>query len=245
MEYAPDSYGPLKEIYVAEKQRRGGNWINVFDAIYPELTSATKWRRAEISLAYKEIDKYLLRRFWRQYLMNVEFAWMRLWDEPSIYLVDWSATEIDSTSGGPVPVKLLRFLRSTPIWTDVYKPLDKSYWRDLDTVGKTPYILLILGIVIGFLRRRDSHALLSLCFVLGAVVYHMLVHAAVQLTEFGRYRLPVQPLWWGFLWCATFTFCSELFSVFRTTVREVAGVINPAKSAGPKQTTPSRKRSRI
>lgn len=245
MEYAPDSYGPLKEIYVAEKQRRGGNWINVFDAIYPELTSATKWRRAEISLAYKEIDKYLLGRFWRQYLLNVKFAWMRLWDEPSIYLVDWSATEIDPTSSAPVPVKLLRFLRFTPIWAVVYKPLDKSYWRDLDTVGKTPYILLILGIVIGFLRRRDSHALLSLCFVLGAVVYHMLIHAAIQLTEFGRYRLPVQPLWWGFLWCATFTLCSELFSVFRTTFREVAGVINPAKSAGPKQTTPSRKRSRI
>lgn len=212
MEFAPDNYGPLKEIYVTEKRRRGGDWINVFDAIFPELTSATKWRRSEISLAYKEIDKYLLMRFWRPYFQNVKLSWYNLWTEPSSYVVDASATAIDPQSGLPQPVKLFTFLHGTPFWTLVYKPVDKALWRRPAVSRLVPYILIITATAIGYVRRRDVQALLCTIFITGTVVYHMLIHAVVQFTEFGRYRLPVQPLWWGFLFCGLLTLVVELHS---------------------------------
>ncbi|MCX7624613.1 MAG: hypothetical protein N2Z21_00125 [Candidatus Sumerlaeaceae bacterium] len=211
MEFAPDHYGPLKEIYVSEKRRRGGNWINVFDSIYPELTSATKWRRSEISLAYKEIDKYLLRRFWKTYLDNVNKSWYYLWTEPSSYLVDVSATQqVDPRTGLPSPVKLFVFLHRTPFWDKVYALIDVHFWRKPSVSTTIPNFLLIAALAVGLVRRRDIHALLCVIFIIGTVMYHMLVHAAVQFTEFGRYRLPVQPLWWSFVFCAFLTLGAEL-----------------------------------
>lgn len=212
MEFAPDSYGPLKEIYVRKKKELGGNWINVFDAISPELSSATKWRRSDISLAYKEIDKFLLMRFWRTYFHNVKLSWKNLWTEPSSYLVDVSASGVDPQSGVLRPVKLFSFLKQTPLWKFIYEPIDRLFWCRPAVSGLIPYFLVGAAMAISYMRRRDTHALLCTVFITGTVIYHMLIHAAVQFTEFGRYRLPVQPLWWCFLFCALLTLVVELYS---------------------------------
>jgi len=211
MEYAPDEYGPLRDLYVQEKARRNGNWINVYDAIDDELSSVTGMRRWELSLKYKELDKYLLMRFWREYLENVQHAWSMLWAEPSSYIVDEQYTDSPPPDGHPPLVTLTRFLLRTPLWGFIYGPLERHYWR---TPPKdyplTPIMLLVTGIVLGALRRSDSQGLLALCLGIGTVFYHMLVHAAVQFTEFGRYRLPVQALWIALLTAGILTIVVSL-----------------------------------
>ncbi|MGB9691370.1 MAG: hypothetical protein ACPL7D_04310 [Candidatus Sumerlaeaceae bacterium] len=201
MEYAPAEAGPLRDLYVAEKQRRGGDWINIFDSIHKQLEAATSSPIWEVSLRYKEINKVLLTKFWREYLDQVQIAWNMLWREASKYVVDESATGIDPKTGRGKALPLFEFVSTSFLGRNVYLPLDRALWYDTDTPQLIPKLLVVLLACLAFLRRRDRHALLALLVIVGTVFYHMLIHAAVQFTEFGRYRLPVQPLWWGFLFC--------------------------------------------
>ncbi len=211
MEYAPDEAGPLKTLYVAEKQKRGGDWINNFDALHKQLEAATNLPLWEVSLRYKEIDKFLLKRFWRQYLNQVALSWQKLWSEPSSYLVDESSSEIDPRSGRGKTLPHLIYLQNTVLGRVIYLPLDKRLWFNRDTAPKLPYMILALLAGLLLIRRKDSHAVFALLAIVGTVFYHMIIHAAVQFTEWGRYRLPVQPLWWGFLFCGFAVLAYEIY----------------------------------
>jgi len=234
MQFAPEKYGPLRDMYVAETERHGGNWINVYDAIDDDLSSATGMKMWELSLAYKEIDKLLLKRFWREYLTQIQYAWLMLWSESSRYLVDWAAVENVPEGELPPLVDVLVYLRSTPAWTFIYGPLDHTFWNKPDVSTKTPYVLLGATALLLWWRRRDTQAILAVLFISGTVFYHMLTHAAIQFTEFGRYRLPVQPLWWSFLWTSALLIVVELW---QRTEKYFTEAPEPAKPA-----TPSRQR---
>lgn len=209
MEHAPSKFGVLRDRYVEEKRRRGGSWINVYDAIDDELTSLTGMRAWELSRTYMEIDRILLTRYWQEYLRQVWYAWRNLWQEPSSYIVD-----VDGDNRR-MPQSL--WLTNSPLGP-VYAALDRHFWRPSrpDEKVSLPYVLLGLAVAVGYLRRRDGPALLTLMLVIGTVYYHMATHAAVQFTEFGRYRLPVQPLWWSFLFVAPVLLSVEIWKVLES-----------------------------
>ncbi len=200
MEMAPAEYGILRDRYVEEKQKRGGNWINVFDAISGNLSQETGSPLWELSIKYKEIDKYLLRRYFKAYLHQVANAWKLMWSEPSFYLVDCYAEGPIQANGLPPPLPQYTFVRVTPVVRTVYGHLDGWFWTQPSRQQAIPWVMAIATVVFIITHWRFAQAVLAVLLICGTVFYHMAVHAAVQFTEFGRYRLPVQPLWWSFLW---------------------------------------------
>ncbi|GIX44575.1 MAG: hypothetical protein KatS3mg130_0983 [Candidatus Sumerlaea sp.] len=199
MEHAPDKFAKIRDIYVAARTKNGGNWINLYDAIDDELTSATGLKGWELSLQFRELNSYLLKRFWREYLQHVYYAWQMLWAEPSRYVVDEMA-EIPPGMQVPPMTEIGKFMRSLPLmWDGLYRPLDRLLWNRPSTSLKIPWVLTLLFIGVLYLKRRDIRAVIAATLCFGTIFYHMLIHALVQFTEFGRYRLPVQTMWLGLL----------------------------------------------
>lgn len=183
MELAPPSYGPLRDIYVADKIEHGTH-LTTIERVLPKVCEAMKMPPWEVSLRYLEINKGLIREHPGWYAGRVWYSWKKLWQEYPGYLIEPSSFADFSRRWNPFGV--------------VWRVMDRLYWNPTWTRAITPYFLIFGTAVFAFCRRRDFTALCISIFVCAICIYNMLLTAMVQATEFGRYRLPIQPLYFSF-----------------------------------------------
>ncbi len=198
MEDAPDEFAKIRDIYVAERNARNGNHINLFDQSAWKICEATGLTKWQLSLKFHEINKFLLPRHLTRYLEQVRQAWVRMWTEDSRYITDWTDPD-GSGTGRFEATRLFRFIVEQRALRMVYWPIEKFLWNNRILLLAIPYLLLGLSAYLFVRRRSEPLGVLVAVVIPLAVLYHVLVHIAVQFTEFGRYRLPVQPIWFSFL----------------------------------------------
>lgn len=198
MERAPEKYAKLRDIYVRERNREKGNHINLFDKYSWKFTDETSQPLWKVSLEFKDIDKYLITHYPGQYFKQVRFAWNRLWGDDSAYLVDIT-DPAGSGTGKFERTAFYRYVRNDSPLSGIYGMLDQSLWGRPARLRAIPWLLLILTAAFIYLRRRDWLAVITAVMITGTIMYHMLLHAMVQMTEFGRYKMPVQALWFCYM----------------------------------------------
>jgi hypothetical protein len=197
MELAPDEFATIRDMYVAEREKRGGDHINLFDQAgwkIAEATSCTLW---QLSLKFAEINRYLILHYPGRYLAQVKVAWERIWTDDSTYITD--ITDPYATGKPPALTELFRFLGTNPVTRFLYADIENLVWANRAFLRFVPLLLLAFSVILFWAYRDDPQKQLAIVVVWGTINYHMLVHAMVQFTEFGRYKLPVQGLWFSYL----------------------------------------------
>jgi hypothetical protein len=200
MEDAPEEFAKIRDIYVAERNARNGNHINLFDQSAWKICEATGLTKWQLSLEFHKINKILLPRHLSRYLAQVRQAWVRMWTEDSRYITDWSDPD-GSGTGRFEPTRLFRFIVEHRALRLLYVPIEKYLWNNRMLLLAVPYFLVGLSLYLIWRTRLEPFAVLVAVVIPMAVFCHVLVHIAVQFTEFGRYRLPVRALWFSFLGC--------------------------------------------
>jgi hypothetical protein len=218
MELAPDKYATIRDMFVAEREKRGGDYINLFDQAgwkIAEATSCTLW---QLSLKFREINAYLIWHHPARYLAQVREAWDRIWTDDSLYVTD--LTDPYAT-GRPIELTVLaRFIRHNALTRSLYAPIESNVWGNPPFLRLVPWLLLALGAACYYFVRTSPFGSLTTVTIVGTIFYHMLVHAMVQFTEFGRYKLPVQGLWFSFLIFSAVFVADEAWRLF--SARQIA-----------------------
>lgn len=197
MELAPDEFGKIRDMYVAERDSRGGDHINLFDQAGWKIAEATSMTLWQLSLEFSKINRYLIFHYPLRYLEQVLTAWRRIWTEDSTYITDMTDPY---ATGRPVTfTSLFVFLGTHPLTSLLYVPIEKWVWQNRSFLKIVPVLLFAVTVALVWINRREPLKLVAIVLICGTVNYHMLVHAMVQFTEFGRYKLPVQGLWFSFL----------------------------------------------
>lgn len=201
MELAPDEFAKIRDMYVAERDSRGGDHINLFDQAGWKIAEATSMTLWQLSLEFGKINRYLIFHYPLRYLRQVVTAWERIWTEDSTYITDMTDPY---ATGRPVTfTRLFVFLGTRPLTSILYVPIEKWVWQNRGFLKAVPLLLFALTIALIWFNRREPLKLVAIVLICGTINYHMLVHAMVQFTEFGRYKLPVQGLWFSFLMFGT------------------------------------------
>lgn len=222
MECAPDKYATIRDAYVKARDLHKGNQINIFDYVDDALTSETGLKSWQLSLQFREINSGLIKRFPGRYFQQVRYAWSMLWAEPSSYVVDEKPP--DSSPGGKAePTEILKYLGTKPILRWIYGPLEVAVWGNTVLTRSVPWVMIALAGAGVFLRRKDRFAVLAILLPAGAVIYSTAVHAMVQFTEFGRYRLLVQTLWVSLCLALLFTVLTGIIAWVRKQIHVLAG----------------------
>ncbi len=203
MELAPDDYALIRDMYVQERDKRGGDHINLFDQEGWRIAQATSCTLWQLSLKFREINSYLIWHYPERYLSQVAKAWDRIWTEDSRYITD--LTDPYATGRPAEVTPLFRFIVHNPLTRSVYGPIEEYVWDNLTLLRVMPWILLIGGAGLFIAVYRGVWSRLVIACMVSTIFYHMVVHVLVQFTEFGRYKLPVQGLWFSlfvFFLCA-------------------------------------------
>jgi hypothetical protein len=131
----------------------------------------------------------------------------------------------------PEGIGITAFARNvalTGITSGIYINMDLQYWGSVFLTGATPWMLLSLGGLLTYLWRRDSRRVITIWVLLGTVFYHVLVHIIGNHTEYGRYRLPVQPIWFPFVVFVVALGLAQAVRWFRIETASVEGnVLGP------------------
>lgn len=213
---APDEYAPVRDYYVRELQKNNGDNTNLLIKIIGQMEQDLGIPRKEIERQFESMNSYLIRAHPGEYARQIQRTWRRMWLDDSRYITD--ITDPDgSGTGRIVPTAFFRHVASSGLLRALYMPIENLYWANSRQSLRvaTPYALLILAATGIFLRRRDRIAVIAICAALGAVMYHMLLHAMVQATEFGRYRLPPQALWVSLLLAMLLLIGVESYRILR------------------------------
>ncbi|MGC8740453.1 MAG: hypothetical protein ACP5UB_03250 [Candidatus Sumerlaeaceae bacterium] len=197
MELAPDQYAKIRDIYVAEREKRGGDHINLFDEAGWKIADATSMTLWQLSLKFREINAYLIMHYPDRYLRQVVAAWDRIWIEDSHYLVD--LTDPYATGKPVTYTSYFRFIATNALSRLIYLLPETLLWHRPMILRAIPWVLSACALMLIFWGKRECMARLTLVLFIGTIFYHILVHVLVQLTEFGRYKLPVQGLWFSLL----------------------------------------------
>lgn len=218
MELAPDKYSTIRDLYVAEREKRNGDHINLFDQAGWKIAEATSMTLWQLSLKFKEINTYLILHYPGRYLSQVSKAWDRFWVEDSCYITD--LTDPYAT-GSPITLTaFLRFVAENPVTRALYSLAENLLWAQPQVLRFVPWLLIVSLVIVLWLGRRECIGRLTAVLIVGTVFYHVLVHVMVQFTEFGRYKLPVQGLWFSFLF---FSVAVSLDWLLRRLKREFVG----------------------
>jgi hypothetical protein len=196
MELAPDKYAKIRDIYVEERTKRNGNHINLFDEIGWKISDATGLNRWQLALEFRKINSYLIWHHPDRYFQQVGHAWYRMWTDDSHYITDIT-DPIGSETGRFERTRSFRFITGNALLRFIYQQVENLVWNNRALLVSIPYLMLAGFGLLVWVRRRDDFAVLALLLIPGTVFYHMLAHACVQYTEFGRYKLPVQGLWFS------------------------------------------------
>ncbi|MCX7018002.1 MAG: hypothetical protein NTY46_03185 [Candidatus Sumerlaeota bacterium] len=224
MELAPDEYASIRDMYVKERDLNKGDHINLFDHIGWKIADANKITMWQLSLKFNEINKYLTTHYPGRYLGQVRYAWHRLWTDDSRYQTD--ITDPDGSGTGKFePTPLFRYIATSPMLKNVYAPIDSHLWDNVALLAWMPWIIMLLTVAAIFIVRRNCRAVLGIAMVVGTAMYHMLLHAMVQFTEFGRYKMPIQALWFSYVIMAISLICNQIWIILRrrfgeTTIRQ-------------------------
>jgi hypothetical protein len=193
MNLAPDEYAQVRDIYLRHLAERHGEYINLHDAVAWEAeTGRPLW---EVSHDFGQIAKYIIRHHPGLYFSQVRQNWRRIWTEQPGYVTDI----YDPQTGRKGATALFTFIARNELLRFFYLPIEEHLWASPNFLLSVPWLLLAVGGVIVFLRRSSAQSIIAMCAIVGTVFYHILIHIAVQNTEFGRYKLPVELLWFSTL----------------------------------------------
>jgi hypothetical protein len=198
MEYAPDKFAKIRDIYVEERNRRGGDHINLFDQSGWKICEATSMTLWQLSLKFGEINRYLIFHYPGKYFDQVARAWIRIWTEDSMYITDLT-DPIGSGLGKVELTPLFQFLVNSTLTLTIYQWMDEFVWFNKSFLMIVPFLLVGGTLYLLLTRPGKFFHWLTAVVVLSTILYHMAVHALVQYTEFGRYKLPVQGIWFSYL----------------------------------------------
>ncbi|MCX7624612.1 MAG: glycosyltransferase family 39 protein [Candidatus Sumerlaeaceae bacterium] len=219
MELAPDEFAKIRDMYVEEREKRGGDHINLFDQVGWKIAEATSMTLWQLSLEFGKINRYLIVHHPIRYWEQVTEAWERIWMEGSNYLTDMTDPY---ASGKPVGfTRLFVFLGTNRLAALVYLPAEQWVWQNLPFLKLVPVLLCLVTAILVWIHRKAAWKQLVVVFIWGTINYHMLVHAMVQFTEFGRYKLPVQGLWFSFLIFASLSIVQYIVGIARRRLRVV------------------------
>lgn len=230
MELAPDRYATIRDLYVQERTKRGGNHINLFDEAGWKIAEATSMTLWQLSWNLREIDAYLIFHYPERYWAQVRRAWERIWTEDSRYIVDLTDPFAHPEHRVRETNYFAFIVRNEPAKL-IYGPIEELLWREPSVLRSVPHVIAFLALVLVYFLRRQYVAILAILSLVGTIFYHMLVHVLVQYTEFGRYKLPVQGLWFSFLWFAFFFLVGRAASHLRRLLADS----EPVRAEGARQ----------
>ncbi|MCX7718076.1 MAG: hypothetical protein N2111_06690 [Candidatus Sumerlaeaceae bacterium] len=214
MHLAPDKHARIRDIYVRELKAAGGNNANLLIKILGTLMNETGMTREEVEREIGEISRYLVWHHPFLYLEQVWRSWQRLWSDNSQYITDM--TDPDGSGTGRIEItRLFRNIVTNPLTRGVYGFVERVLWANPGLLRLIPWVLVVLAVAGCWLRRDEPFSVLAIICVIGAIFYHMGIHALMQFTEFGRYKLPVQALWFTFGLMLLLLIMSEAVTAWR------------------------------
>jgi hypothetical protein len=194
MEKAPDRYGDVRDLYVKiRNSRENQNHMDVGWQVLWDHQAATGESHAVAAKKLQGASQALILREPGLYARQLWDGWNRIWNETPYYI-----TDLTDPYGNPRGVEptayFINFVVSGPL-NPFYQFLDKQLWTVPGRLVLVPWTILALGMALTFISRREPFSVITIWMIIGTVFYHCLVHIAANYTEFGRYRLPAQPLW--------------------------------------------------
>ncbi|MBX7246434.1 MAG: hypothetical protein K1X53_13135 [Candidatus Sumerlaeaceae bacterium] len=226
MELAPDEFAEVRDAYIRARDKSKGNHINLYDQMAWQMIDDTGLKGWQLSLEFKKVNSWLIRHhFFDKYWPQVQFAWWRLWSDSPMYMTDLTDS-YQHPSHQTLPTPQALYLLRNPFLGRIYGPIDNYYWRSPNAPRRTPYLLFLVFAIAVWCYRKSSASVIGIVIIVGTVFYHMLLHAMVQFTEFGRYRLPIQPLWVSF-------FVAMLAAGVSWLIHRGKGILEPEKAAKP------------
>jgi 4-amino-4-deoxy-L-arabinose transferase-like glycosyltransferase len=225
MERAPDSHREIRDLYLqlrpAPDPKNPVNYMDTGWGVAWEYERRCGRSHVEAAEKLRAASIAVILRNPRYYLKNLAEGWHRIWTEVPVYITDMTDPYMT-----PAGIRITAFARNvalTGIASGIYINLDLQYWRSEFLTGATPWILLSLGGLLTYLWRRDPRRVITIWVLLGTVFYHVLVHILGNHTEYGRYRLPVQPIWLPFVVFVVVLGLAQAVRWFRTETASVEG----------------------
>jgi hypothetical protein len=81
IQYAPDRYGAIRDVYMGVREREGTNAVNVWDG-FDQIQKATGESFVQLSKTLTQMSLYLIVRHPALYFKSVAVTWVRFWNEP-------------------------------------------------------------------------------------------------------------------------------------------------------------------
>ena len=193
MELAPDEFAQIRDIYLRQRAAQKGSHINVHDMV--DWQAETKRPLWEVSREFGRLSKYLIWKYPDRYFAGVRDNWEKIWTDSPFYVTD--IYDPESRRRGPTSV--FDFIRKSDFFRPIYGNIEELVWAKKNRLLLVPYVLLFACALVVYLVRKTPQAVIAMVAITGAVFYHVIIHILVQATEFGRYKLPVQGLWFSTL----------------------------------------------
>ena len=182
VEEVPDAYEPVKGYFIEAKRMQKGDHVNAQALALWMLARDGKMEPWDASAVMMRMSKHVLARHPAWYARRVVIAAGGLWGASAFYLIE--------------NAPLRRWAAITWPYGPAYKVVDSILWRR--TATRAAVALLFAASVVYWAvrarRARDPEAGLAIALLTGFVAYNLAIHALFQYAEFGRYRLPTQPL---------------------------------------------------
>jgi hypothetical protein len=196
MEKAPDRYSDIRDLYVSLRPKDASHIDTCWGTLW-EYQRRTGKSHVEAARRLGAASRSLVLSHPGLYLSNLGTGWYRIWTDSPFYVID--STDPYLTPQGIFATSYFNRVVMTGPLSPFYRGMEVIVWKQRELMVWIPWILLGIGAWLSYLWRANMNRVISLWAVLGTVFYHVCVHIAGNFTEFGRYRLPVQPLWVPFL----------------------------------------------
>jgi hypothetical protein len=175
IEYAPDRYATIRDIYVkyrAERTKVGKSHGNVIWEAYREMRDATGLSHAELSRELRNMSIGLFVRHPLLYLKSVFKAWAQFWDAPCLCFLEG-----------------LKFKPLIPTFHYLFLA-----HRCMDILINFSFLAISLYALCALVRRRKLDGWGFRLLLIAIILAESVGQALVEFAENGRYALPFQPL---------------------------------------------------